>query len=310
MLAKKSLGQNFLTNTGIVASIADAALLSPNETVLEIGPGKGILTGELLKRGATVVAVEKDNALIPFLQEKFFKEISENKLVLVNDDILKFVIPAKAGIQGKHTTNMDSRLRGNDWLVNYKIVANIPYYITGQIIRKFLTAEKQPLKMVLLVQKEVAERIVAKNKKESLLSISVKAYGTPKLIKIVKAGSFTPAPKVDSAILLIDDISRDFFKPPRRHTGPRAGIHTVQNNVDPVSRHGMTNKNKNNTLSEERFFEILHAGFAHKRKQLFGNLRAVFDEKLLREKMKEAGISENIRAEDVSLFGWKKLSEQ
>ena len=255
MLPKKSLGQNFLTNTGIVSSIVDTASLSPNETVLEIGPGKGILTEELLKHGANVFTVEKDADLIPFLQSKFEKEITEKQLVLIHEDILNF------------------NFQNND--KPYNLVANIPYYITGLIIRKFLTEEKQPQKMVLLVQKEVAERIIAKDGKESLLSVSVKAYGSPKCIKTVKAGSFTPAPKVDSAILLIDDISRNFFS----------------------------------NISEERFFEVLHAGFAHKRKQLFGNLKAVFDENFLKERMKQIGGPENIRAEDVTLFDWKNLSK-
>lgn len=254
MFPKKSLGQNFLTNTDIVASIADAASLSSDETVLEIGPGKGILTGELLKRAGKVIAVEKDRELIPLLQEKFEKEIKENRLVLINEDILTFRFP--------------------ELIEKYKLVANIPYYITGQIIRQFLTAEKQPETMVLLVQKEVAERIIARDGKESLLSVSVKTYGTPSYIKTVKAGSFTPAPKVDSAILLINNISRDFFS----------------------------------NISEERFFEVLHAGFAHKRKQLFGNLKAVFDEKVLRERMEEAKIPENIRAEDMSLENWRFLA--
>ncbi|MFA5830276.1 MAG: 16S rRNA (adenine(1518)-N(6)/adenine(1519)-N(6))-dimethyltransferase RsmA [Candidatus Paceibacterota bacterium] len=295
MIPKKSLGQNFLTNAGIVASIADAASLVPGETVLEIGPGKGILTGELLKRGTRVISVEKDDDLMPFLREKLKREIAENRLILIHDDILEInfqflisnfspdgVCNPVRNISPKQSSSVSSNMRtglqtpSGDVSANYKLVANIPYYITGQIIRKFLTAEKQPEKIVLLVQKEVAERIIAKDNKESLLSVSVKAYGKPSYIKTVKAGSFTPAPKVDSAILLIDDISRDFFA----------------------------------DISEERFFEILHAGFAHKRKQLFGNLRTVFDEKILREKMKETRIPENIRAEDVSLPQWKKLSEE
>ncbi len=260
IFAKKSLGQNFLTNTGIVASIVDAASIIPLETVLEIGPGKGILTQELLKRGAKVIAVEKDDELIPFLEEKFKKEIDEKQLILIHDDIL----------------NLESAKNTAFNLKDYKLVANIPYYITGLIIRKFLTTKNQPKQMVLLVQKEVAERIIAENGKQSLLSVSVKVYGTPKYIKTVKAGSFTPAPKVDSAILLIDNISKNFF----------------------------------NNITEERFFEVLHAGFAHKRKQLFGNLRAVFDENILREKMKMAEIPENTRAEDLSLENWRKLSEK
>ncbi len=260
MFPKKSLGQNFLTNTGIISSIVDAGLVSSTDTILEIGPGRGVLTEELLKRGAYVVAIEKDRELIPILRDRFKKEIAENRFVLICDDIL----------------NINFQFLISNFQTNeYKLVANIPYYITGLIIRKFLTSEKQPEKMVLLVQKEVAERIIARDKKESLLSISVKAYGTPTYIKTVKAGSFTPAPKVDSAILLIGNISRDFFK----------------------------------GISEERFFEILHAGFAHKRKQLFSNLKSVFEETKLKEKMKMLGIPENIRAEDMPLENWKKLSE-
>lgn len=256
MTPKKSLGQHFLTNTGIVASIAEAGLVSADDTVLEIGPGKGILTAELLKIGATVIAVEKDKELLPFLEEKFKNEIVKKQLVIINEDILDF---------SPETYNLQPE--------TYKLVANIPYYITGAIIRKFLTEKHQPKKMVLLVQKEVAERIVAKTGKESLLSISVKVYGRPKYIKTIKAGSFTPPPKVDSAILLIDNISRGFF----------------------------------DIISEERFFEILHAGFAHKRKQLFGNLKAVFDEKILREKMATCGILENVRAESLSVEDWRRL---
>ncbi len=253
MIPKKSLGQNFLTNQDIVASIVDAGKLSPKETVLEIGPGKGVLTEELLKRGVHVIAVEKDRDLIPFLEEKFEKEITKNQLDLKYGDIL----------------DQDFSLRERE----YSLIANIPYYITGQIIRKFLETTNQPKKMVILVQKEVAERIIAKDKKESLLSVSVKAYGNPEYIKTVKAGAFTPMPKVDSAVLLIDNISRDFFR----------------------------------GISEEDFFNIIHAGFAHKRKQLFGNLKTIIPEEILREKMKKCGIRENERAENLSPEQWKAL---
>lgn len=258
MFPKKSLGQNFLTNTDIVASIADAGSLSPKETVLEIGPGRGILTEELLKRGVNVIAIEKDRELIPVLEEKFKKEIKNKQLTLIYGDILE--LPTTDYLQPT---------------AHYKLIANIPYYITGQIIRKFLEEKNQPEKMVLLVQKEVAERIIAKDGKESLLSISVKVYGEPKFIKIVKAGAFNPAPKVDSAILLIDNISNDFFK----------------------------------DISPERFFEILHAGFAHKRKQLFGNLKSVFKEGELSKKMKSCEIKENERAETLKKENWSCLCQ-
>jgi len=260
---KKSLGQHFLTNSAIVASIAEAGAVSRNDTVLEIGPGKGILTSELLQRGAAVIAVEKDRELIPLLEEKFEKELSTKQLVLINEDILNFK-PESYKLKAK----------------NYKLIANIPYYITGAIVRKFLTEKNQPAQMVLLVQKEVAERVVAKNGKESLLSLSVKVYGTPKYIKTVKSGSFTPPPKVDSAILLIENISRDFF-----------------------------GENTSRATTEEKFFGVLHAGFAHKRKQLFGNLKTVFEETVLQEKMEHCGIQKNARAEDLSVNVWKCLAQ-
>ena len=257
MTPKKSLGQHFLTNRDIVSSIVDAAELSPEDTVLEIGPGKGILTEELLKRGSLVVAVEKDADLIPFLGEKFEKEIKNKRLTLIQEDILDFN-PQKHGLRaGK-----------------YKLVANIPYYITGLIFRKFLTTPTQPQKIVLLVQKEVAERIVARNKKESLLSVGVKVYGTPIYIKTVKAGAFTPAPKVDSAILSISAISRQYFT----------------------------------DISEEKFFEVLHAGFAHKRKQISGNLEPIFGKQELLKRLQAVKISEKARAEDLTLENWLSLA--
>ena len=180
MYAKKSLGQHFLKSERALSSIIESAKISPGETILEIGPGLGVLTEKLLDAGAKVIAVEKDDSLFVFLKEKFGEKIN-----LIHEDILDF----------------DS----ND-LGKYKIVANIPYNITGAILEKFLSADNQPESMVLLVQKEVAERIVARNNKESILSISVKAYGDPKYIEKVLAGSFVPAPNVDSAIILIKNM--------------------------------------------------------------------------------------------------------
>jgi 16S rRNA (adenine1518-N6/adenine1519-N6)-dimethyltransferase len=192
--AKKSLGQHFLHAPNVVGAMIHAARIEPNMTVLEIGPGKGILTSGLLKAGAKVVAVEKDERAIKYMKENFSAEITLGKLKLVQDDILT-INPADLGFE-----------KGN-----YIIAANIPYYITGEILRKFLTAEVYPSRMVLLVQKEVAKRIVAADKKESILSISVKAYGEPKYIDTVPKRFFRPIPKVDSAIILIDKISKEFF---------------------------------------------------------------------------------------------------
>ncbi|HEY9584492.1 MAG TPA: 16S rRNA (adenine(1518)-N(6)/adenine(1519)-N(6))-dimethyltransferase RsmA [Candidatus Paceibacterota bacterium] len=266
-IKKKSLGQNFLKNKGILGKIVSAGKIAPGETVLEIGPGEGYLTSELLETGAKVIAIEKDNRLIPILEQKFASEIANGKLILIHDDILDF-----------------SPFSYQLLTTNYKLIANIPYYITGEILRKALSEWPQPSTIVLLVQKEVARRIVASphsaqgsagQGKESLLSISVKIYGQPKIIDIVKAGSFNPAPKVDSAIIAIENIS----------------------------------KNNLSKISEGRFFEILKAGFAHKRKIISANLKPVFGEKTL-EKLKSCSIEKDARAENLTLDKWICLSNR
>jgi len=252
--AKKSLGQNFLNSDGALDAIIKAGRVVKGDTVLEIGPGKGALTKRLLNAGANVIAIEKDDRLIPVLEELFVKEIKSKQLILIHGDILEF----NPSIYGLQTTD-------------YKLIANIPYYITGEITRKFLSRDFQPSLMVVLVQKEVAERIISKDKKESILSISVKTYGEPKYIQTVKAGCFFPPPKVDSAILLIDNISKKNFK---------------------------------NTQQEQKFFEIVKTGFAHKRKTLSSNLKKLIP----KEKLASIGIKENERAENISLKQWLELT--
>ncbi len=227
MLKKKSLGQHFLHNRHYLEAVANAAEITKGTLVLEIGPGDGALTEVLLAQGAKVTAVEKDRRLLPVLAEKFATEIKNKKLTLVEADALDFE-PAFA--KGK-----------------YAVVGNIPYYITGALLKKYLTAAKQPSTLVFLIQKEVAERITnhglaSKNPKESILSLSVKAYGTPTYVNTVPRGAFVPPPKVDSAILAVHGVSRSNFK----------------------------NKNQ-----EERFFELVRAGFAQKRKLLKRNLEAL-----------------------------------
>jgi 16S rRNA (adenine1518-N6/adenine1519-N6)-dimethyltransferase len=187
---KKSLGQNFLKSEAALRKIIEVGEIKKDDVILEIGPGKGALTSRLLEHAGLVIAVEKDRELFELLKIKFNKEIEEKKLKLINEDILE---------DGITTTLKPLR---------YKIIANIPYNITGAILKKFLTAENQPTSMVLMVQNEVAKRIVARDGKESILSVSVKAYGTPKLVMKVEARYFSPAPKVDSAIISIKDISR------------------------------------------------------------------------------------------------------
>lgn len=260
MFAKKSLGQHFLTSRGAIRAIIDASNIHPDDIVLEIGPGKGVLTEELLKVAGEVITVEKDDHLIPILTEKFKKEIENKKLTLTHADILTYPMSKR---------HFDK----------YKVVANIPYYITGQILRMFFETKHQPESMTLLVQKEVADRIVARDGKESLLSLSVKAYGTPSIIKKVPRGSFSPAPSVDSAIILIEHISRKYF----------------------AETHGKAN--------ESLFFSLIHAGFAHKRKQLLPNLSAHYDKSALSSAFETLNIDLKARAEDIPLEKWIALSK-
>lgn len=256
MKAKKSLGQNWLESETAIQEIIKTADLNERELVLEIGPGQGKLTGALLSVGATVIAVEKDDRLIEVLTEKFAAEIKVGRFILIHDDILNLDF-----------SSFFSSLKTNrrKLTASYCLVANIPYYLTGQIIRKFLSQAKiQPAKMVLMLQKEVAKRIVAKDGKESLLSLSVKAFGEPKYIKTVPAGAFFPKPKVDSAILLIHNISRRHFQ----------------------------------AEGETKFFDLLKKAFSQKRKKLGSRLG------LTAEVWPLCNLNPNSRAEDLRLDDW------
>lgn len=286
MKAKKSLGQNFLKSEPALKKIIEAGEIKRDDVVLEIGPGKGALTKQLLATGCRLIAVEKDYNLHGLLKIKFEKEILSGQLVLVQGDILELdssvlsnFLPLRPslGASGSKRDPLEQKIEKGyacepeNILRNYKIIANIPYNITGAILKKFLTAEKQPERMVLMVQHEVAKRIVAADKKESILSVSVKAYGEPKMLMKVPARYFSPAPKVDSAVIVINGISRDLFK--------REGV------------------------NEENFWKIVKAGFAHKRKMLSGNLKGVIS-------FEKNGLSafRDKRAEDLSLSDWILLA--
>ncbi len=298
MRAKKSLGQNFLNSKTVAREIVSSAELSATDTVLEIGPGKGFLTEGLLASGAHVIAVEKDDRMIPLLSEKFAEEIKNKKFTLIHGDIVDLIekgtlvvtlrAPQMRGVDGgfletymeygdekqQVSTTKQVGMRGG-LPMHYKLVANIPYYLTGYILRAFLEAKIKPERMILMLQKEVADRIVARDKKESILSIAVKAYGTPRIVKRVPARYFTPAPKVDSAVLAITNIS---------------------------------NKNFPDFATEKRFFEIMKTGFAHKRKQLAGNLKEMLGAKTV-DLLVQAGITPNVRAEDITLTDWLALTK-
>lgn len=250
--AKKSLGQNFLHAPQVISAMIHAGEISKEKIVLEVGPGKGVLTAKLLETGVHIIAIEKDDRAVLFLKEKFNEEIKSEKLKLIHGDILEF---------------------NEKGLGKYILIANIPYYITGEFMRKFLETENQPERMVVMLQKEVAKRIV--DKKESILSISVKAYGNPRYLMTVPKKFFRPMPNVDSAVLVIDNISKKFF---------------LESKID-----------------EKSFFEILKAGFAHKRKVLIRNLEEKIPKETLEMIWEREGIPKDIRAENVTLEMWKRI---
>ena len=234
--------------------IARVSGVGNTDTVLEIGPGTGMLTRALLACAKHVTAVETDQELIPVLQETFATEIAAGCLTLIQGDVRTFdrsVLPE-----------------------TYHLVANIPYYLTGDIIRSFLSGEQLPASITLLVQKEVAERI-ARSKKESILSVAVKTYGVPKYQFTVPRGAFSPAPKVDSAVISITNIKNPF----------------------------------ESITSERRFFHLLHAGFAHKRKLLARNLEAVTDREGVLSAFVTVPLEEKVRAEDISTAQWHILAK-
>ncbi len=254
----RRLGQHFLKGTWAARALVEAAHIAPGETALEIGPGKGALTKELLQGGAKVIAIEKDGALVEVLYTTFPAELASGTLKVISGDVRDFD-PATHGLEaGK-----------------YVLAANIPYYITGEILRAFLSTDTQPRTIALLVQKEVAQRIISKE--ESILSLSVKAYGKPRIAAKVPRGNFSPPPAVDSAILVVEQVSKAFFS----------------------------------DITEENFFKIVRTGFSSKRKLLSGNLvHGGFEKSTVLAAFAACGIPEKARAENVPLEKWKFLTHQ
>ena len=253
--ARKGLGQHFLIDEDVLQLIASAAELTPADTVIEVGPGLGVLTGELASRAGQVFAIELDNSLAAILKQTL---APHGNVTIINQDIMA-IAPASL-------TNRP-----------YKVVANLPYYITSLVLRHFLEASPKPDMMMVMVQKEVAEAIVAEPGRRSVLSISVQLYGKPRIIGYVPAQSFYPAPEVDSAILKIE--------------------------VYPQPAVAITD--------EKSFFEVVRAGFTASRKQLANSLaqglRIPKAEALLF--LEKANIAPQRRAETLTLEEWAQLCQ-
>lgn len=252
---RKSLGQNFLFDPAILERIVQAADVAPSDAVLEIGPGAGSLTRRLARAAARVVAVEIDNRLLPVL-EHTAGDLAN--VAIVHGDILEVSLQSLISESG------------------FKVVANIPYYITAPIIRRLLESPVKPSLVVLTVQREVAERICAAPPEMSVLAVSVQFYGQPRILGRIPAAAFYPRPDVDSAIARID-----LFDQP-----PLAGAEA------------------------DRFFEVVKAGFSQKRKQLRNALGSGLKVKSeVAEKMlMEAKIDPSRRAETLTIEEWVRLS--
>lgn len=259
--AKKKFGQNFLKSEKALDAIIGASGAGKQSQVLEIGPGRGALTKKLLETGATVRALEIDPEMISILEEDFSKEISSGQLDLIEGDI----------------QNISPRELMEE-IEQYSLVANIPYYITGLIIRTFLESDHAPQSMTLLVQKEVAIRIVdghadGKRGKENILSLSVKAFGDVRYVATVPSTAFDPAPKVDSAVIHISEISH--------------------------------NKFRDSGITPEQFFQVVKAGFGQKRKTLRNNLtQKDFERDKIEQILDDMNIDGRVRAEDITLEQW------
>ncbi len=271
--AKKSLGQNFLVDRAALDKIVETAELKYTDTVLEIGPGVGTLTEELIGRAGEVIAIEKDDFLAKLLNNKYqISNAGSNvKFQIINQDVLEFDISTfrKGSLHSSAKNGF-----GRDDNAVYKLIANIPYYITSKILKKFLSAENKPEIIVLLVQKEVAERICAKPGNLSVLAVSVQYYGQPEIVDIVKRDSFFPAPEVDSAILKISKI-----------------------------------KNQKSKTDEEYFFKIVKAGFSARRKTLFNNLKSGTNipKEKISDIIEKIGFNQNTRAQELSVVDWQNL---
>ncbi|HRY36870.1 MAG TPA: 16S rRNA (adenine(1518)-N(6)/adenine(1519)-N(6))-dimethyltransferase RsmA [Candidatus Magasanikbacteria bacterium] len=257
----KQYGQNFLLNEEVVQKMVEAGDVSKKDEVIEVGPGFGVLTFSLCEKAGKVMAYEIEKKIQPYWEEKQ-KEYKNLEIIWGN------VLNSQKSIKSAKS------LRSPEEMGKYKVVANLPYQITSQIIRFFLEQENKPESMVVMVQKEVGERICAKPGDLSVLGISVQYFGEPEIIAFVSRNDFYPAPKVDSAVIKI------------------------------------VLKKKLPKIDEKEFFAFVRAGFINKRKLLIKNLKNYLgdkNKKTVDEAFAKMEFPENIRAQELSLEEWLRL---
>jgi 16S rRNA (adenine1518-N6/adenine1519-N6)-dimethyltransferase len=250
---KKGLGQNLLTDKNQIRKIMTSISLSFNDTILEVGPGLGAVTLEMAKVAKNIVCIEKDQEMVSVLNRKL-KEENIRNVEIINADILKLFDNDKLNVKVK----------------KYKIVANIPYYLTSALIRNLLEIKNSPTDIFLMIQKEVGQRICARPGNMSILSIAVQYYAVPKILFTVPKGSFFPSPKIDSVFIRIT---------------PKG----VKKN--------------------DEYFKLIKAGFAHPRKQLIGNLfnQLKINREVTKKWLEDSNLKPGERAEVLSISQWESL---
>jgi 16S rRNA (adenine1518-N6/adenine1519-N6)-dimethyltransferase len=255
----KARGQHFLVDDGVVADIVAASGVTAGERVLEIGPGPGILTEALLGAGARVTAVEIDPKMVRILEDRFHGR----DLAVVTGDILGADVDGVMALRG----------------APYRVIANIPYHITSPIIEKFLTESPMPMSMTLMVQKEVADRVLAKRGDMSALAVFVRTLARAERVRNVARGAFMPPPEVESAVLHL--------------------VHKSEKELGAFF----------DGISRERYFRLVRAAFQGKRKQLRNSLKAVIPDKEVLEKcLYSAKIPPEERPENLELEDWQRLT--
>jgi 16S rRNA (adenine1518-N6/adenine1519-N6)-dimethyltransferase len=252
---KKSLGQNLLKDKNQIRKIMEFSGIDKKDTILEIGPGTGALTLEMTLKVKNIICIEKDQEMV-FSLKNTIKERGIKNIDVISGDILSFFEKGKLNVPK---------------LKKYKVVANIPYYLTSFLIRNLLEIKKPPEDVFLIIQKEVGERICSKPGDMSILSVAVQYYASPKILFTIPRGCFFPSPKVDSVLIRIT---------------PKG------------------------TAKSEKFFKLVKAGFAHPRKQLIGNLNKELkiDRELIKKWLLDNNLKPGERAEVLSLEQWKNLS--
>ena len=257
---RKGLGQHYLTDPNILSGIVAAAELPPEAVVIEVGPGPGTLTAGLAQKVGRLVAVELDDRLAAMLTDLY---TGAAHVHIVPGDAL--------------TLSPDQLLDSTGGIAPYFVIANLPYYITSPLLRHFLEADPAPERMVVTVQLDVAQRIVAKPPQMSILAVAVQAYAQPRIVRRLPPGAFTPPPKVHSAVLRLDRLPEALVSPAQR----------------------------------ERFFTVVRAGFGQKRKTLRNSLSSGLGQppQEIETTLIAAGVSPKQRAQELDLQQWLAVME-